>query len=123
MRIIITESQYNQLNKTDDVYDGLEPFYRRRINFINIKSDIDRRIDFRTANVLKHDPRGLAGHMIDIIHHVVWSTINYDFLVVGDGDGDRWPEYTNEMTDRIKMKYGKYIIEKLNKILEDEDNN
>jgi hypothetical protein len=121
MKILITESQYNQLNKIDDVYDDLEPFYRRRINLINIKSDIDRRIGFRTSNVLKHAPRGLAGHMTDIIHHVVWSTVNHDFL--GAGDDDIWSEYTNEMTDRIKMKYGKYIIEKLKKILEDEDNN
>lgn len=121
MRIIITESQYNELNKTDSVYHGLDPFFRRRIHYINIKSDIDERIGYRTAKVLKHDPRGLAGHMNDIIHNVVWETINFDFL--GVGDDDKWAEYDKEMTDRIKMKYGKYIIEKLNKILEDEDNN
>ena len=121
MKIIITESQYNELNKIDDVYDGLDPFFRRRIHFINIKSDIDERIGYRTEKVLKYDPRGLAGHMNDIIHHAIWSTINFDFL--GVGYDDRWSEYTNEMLDRIKMKYGKYIIEKLNKILEDEDNN
>ena len=120
MKIIITESQYNELNKIDDVYDGLDPFFRRRIHFINIKSDIDERIGYRTAKVLKHDPRGLAGHMNDIIHHVVWSTIPSEW---GGTEDDRLFDYTNEMTDRIKMKYGKYIKEKLKKILEDEDNN
>jgi hypothetical protein len=68
MKIIITEEQYNELNKVDDIYDGLNPYYRRRINFINIKSNIDERIGYRTAKVLKHDPRGLVGHFNDIIH-------------------------------------------------------
>jgi hypothetical protein len=121
MKIIITESQYNELNKIDDVYDGLDPFFRRRIHFINIKSDIDKGIKHRTAKVLKHDPRSLAGHMDEIISNTIWDTINFDFL--GIGDDDKWAEYNKEMTYRIKMKYGKYIIEKLNKILEDEDNN
>jgi len=120
MKIIITESQYNKLVNADDVYYGLEPYYRRRINYINIKSDIDERIGYRTAKVLKHDPRGLAGHMNDIIHNVVWETIPDEW---GGSEDDRLFDYTKEMKDRIKMKYGKYIIEKLNKILEDEDNN
>ena len=121
MKIIITESQYNELNKVDDVYDGLDPYYRRRIHFINIKSDIDRRIDFRTANVLKHDPRGFAGHVHDIIRHTVWSTIPHESYE--EEVDERFRHYGTVMYDRIKMKYGRYIIEKLNKILEDEDNN
>jgi hypothetical protein len=120
MKIIITESQYNELNKVDDIYDGLNPYYRRRINFINIKSNIDERIGYRTAKVLKHDPRGLVGHFNDIIHNVVWSTISDEW---GGSEDDKLVGYVYEMMERIKMKYGEYIIEKLNNILEDEDNN
>lgn len=120
MKIIITEEQYKKLNKIDDVYDGLDPYYRRRINYINIKSDIDERIGYRTAKVLKHDPRGGAGHMNDIIHHVVWNTIPSEW---GGTEDDRLLDYTKEMTDRIKKKYRGYIMDKLLKILEDEDNN
>jgi hypothetical protein len=120
MKLIITESQYNELNKVDDIYDGLNPYYRRRINFINIKSNIDERIGYRTAKVLKHDPRGLVGHFNDIIHNVVWSTISDEW---GGSEDDKLVGYVYEMMERIKMKYGEYIIEKLNNILEDENNN
>ena len=120
MKLIITESQYNELNKVDDIYDGLNPYYRRRINFINIKSNIDERIGYRTAKVLKHDPRGLVGHFNDIIHNVVWSTIPDEW---GGSEDDKLVGYVYEMMERIKMKYGEYIIEKLNNILEDENNN
>ena len=121
MKIIMTESQYDELSKVDDVYDGLDPYFRRRINYINIKSDIDERIEYRTAKVLKHDPRGLAGHMNDIIHNVVWETIPDEWdTEIGD---ETKSSYADMMFDKIKMKYGKYIIKQLNKIIEDEDNN
>ena len=120
MKLIITESQYNELNKVDDIYDGLNPYYRRRINFINIKSNIDERIGYRTAKVLKHDPRGLVGHFNDIIHNVVWSTISDEW---GGSEDDKLVGYGYEMMERIKMKYGEYIMDELNNILEDEDNN
>ena len=120
MKLIITESQYNELNKVDDIYDGLNPYYRRRINFINIKSNIDERIGYRTAKVLKHDPRGLVGHFNDIIHNVVWSTISDEW---GGSEDDKLVGYVYEMMERIKIKYGEYIMDELNNILEDEDNN
>jgi len=120
MKLIITESQYNELNKVDDIYDGLNPYYRRRINFINIKSNIDERIGYRTAKVLKHDPRGLVGHFNDIIHNVVWSTISDEW---GGSEDDKLVGYVYEMMERIKIKYGEYIMDELNNILEDENNN
>ena len=121
MKLIITESQYKELNKFDDVYDDLDPYYRRRINFINIKSNIDERIGYRTAKVLKHDPRGLVGHFNDIIHFVVWDTIPDEWGA--NSEDEKLIKYHHEMSERIRKKYGNYIKEILLKKLEDEDNN
>ena len=46
MKIIITEEQYNELNKADDVYDGLSPYFRRRVNFIDIPKTIEAKVAF-----------------------------------------------------------------------------
>jgi hypothetical protein len=121
MRVIITESQYKELNKIDDIYDDLDPYYRRRINFINIKSNIDERIGYRTAKVLRNDPRGLVGHLNDIISRVVWETIPDEWDT--DLEDKKKSNYIDEMTDRIKKKYRGHIMGKLLKILEDENNN
>ena len=120
MKLIITESQYKELNKFDDVYDGLDPYYRRRVKYIDIKDDIDMRIGFRGMNVLKKSPRGIDGHINDIIHNVVWNTIPDEW---GGSEDERLFDYVNEMTDRVKKKYRGYIMGKLLKMLEDEDNN
>jgi hypothetical protein len=120
MKLIITESQYKELNKIDDIYDGLDPYYRRRIDYIDIKDDIDMRIGFRGMNVLNKSPRGIDGHINDIIHNVVWNTIPSEW---GGTEDERLFDYVNEMTDRVKKKYRGYIMGKLLKILEDEDNN
>jgi hypothetical protein len=132
MKLIITESQYKELNKIDDIYDGLDPYYRRRIDYIDIKDDIDMRIGFRQVfpsqrealhgrmNVLKKSPRGIDGHINDIIHNVVWSTIPDEW---GGSEDDKLVGYVYEMMDRIKKKYRGYIMGKLLKMLEDEDNN
>jgi hypothetical protein len=120
MKIIITEEQYNELNKVDDVYDGLNTYYRRRINFIDIKSNIDRRIENTTSKYLKLNLRGFIGRVNDIIIGTVWETIPNDWYSLED---ERANDYVNEMIDRVKKKYGNYIKEKLNKILEDENNN
>lgn len=120
MKLIITESQYNELNKLDDIYDDLDPYYRRRINYIDIKDNIDMRIGYRTAKALKHDSRNLVGHMNNIIHHVLWSTIPDEW---GGSDDRKLHVYADIMFNKLKEKYGKYIIDKLNKILKGEDNN
>ena len=120
MKLIITESQYNELNKVDDVYNDLDPYYRRRINYIDIKEDIDMRIGFRSMNVLKKSPRGIDGHINDIIHNVVWKTIPDEW---GGSEDDRLVGYVYEMMDRVKKKYRGYIMDKLLKILGDEGNN
>ena len=121
MKIIITESQYNELNKFDDVYDGLDPYYRRRIDFIDIKGEIDRRIDNTTSKYIQLNPRGISGRIHDIIHGVAWDTIPSEWG--GILDDDKLIDYVNEMTDRIKKKYHGYIMTKILKILENEDNN
>jgi len=120
MKLIITESQYNELRKVDDVYDDLDPYFRRRINFVNIKSSIDERIGYRTAAVLKHDPNGLAGHLTNIIHRVVWETIPDEW---GGSDDRKLHVYADIMFNRLKEKYGKYIFDKFKKMIEDENNN
>jgi hypothetical protein len=121
MKIIITESQYNELNKVDDVYDGLDPYYRRRIDFIDIKGEIDRRIDNTTSKYIKLNPRGIAGRIYDIISGVVWDTIPYEWET--EIEDIKKSTYVVNMIDKVKMKFGNYIKERLNKILEDEDNN
>ena len=120
MKIIITEEQYDKLNKVDDVYNDLDPYYRRRVKYIDIKDDIDMRIGFRSMNVLKKSPRGIDGHINDIIHNVVWKTIPDEW---GGSEDERLFDYVNEMTDRVKKKYRGYIMGKLLKILEYEENN
>ena len=120
MKFIITESQYKELGKIDSVYYGLDPYYRRRIDYIDIKSAIDERIGYRTASVLRNDPRGIVGHINDIIHNLVWSTIPSEW---GGTEDDRLVGYVYEMMDRVKKKYRGYIMDKLLKIIEDEENN
>ena len=121
MRIIITEEQYNELNKIDDIYDDLDPYYRRRIDFIDIKSEIDRRIDNTTAKYIKLNPRGFTGRVSDIIFGVVWVTIPNEWGA--NSEDEKLIKYHYEMTERIRNKYGNYIKETLLQKLEDEDNN
>lgn len=120
MKLIITESQYKELYKLDDVYDGLDPYYRRRVKYIDIKDDIDRSIGFRSMNVFKKSPRGIDGHLNDIIHRVAWETVSDEWNESAD---DKLVTYVYEMMDRINKKYGNYIREKLLQILENENNN
>ena len=120
MRIIITEEQYNELNKIDDIYDDLDPYYRRRIDFFDIKSEIDRRIENTTSKYLELNPRGFIGRVNDIITGSVWETMPNDWYTLED---ERAKDYVDEMTDRVQKKYGNYIKERLLKILEDENNN
>ena len=56
----------------------------------------------------------------DIIHNVVWGTIPDEW---GGSEDDKLVGYVYEMMDRVKKKYRGYIMGKLLKILEDEDNN
>ena len=120
MKIIITEEQYNELNKLDDIYDDLDPYYRRRIDFIDVKSEIDRRINNTTSKYLELNPRGFIGRVNDIITGVAWETMPNDWYSLED---ERANDYVNEMSERIRKKYGNYIKETLLQKLEDEDNN
>lgn len=116
MKIIITESQYNELTKVDDVYDGLDPYYRRRIKMINISDKIDEKIDWVLKNYYVRDiisDKELAKLIREIVRRLIWES-----RVWGpEWDDDKIDEYDDLMGNRIMDKYGDEIkrktIEKL----------
>ena len=104
MRIIINESQYDELNKIDDVYDGLKPYFRRRIKYINIPEAIDRVI----KNIDRFYDKTATFHYLvtRVISNVVWETIPDE---MGANTNMELFEYHDTMAANIMDKYGEYI--------------
>ncbi len=110
MKIIITEEQYKELTKVDDVFDNLSPYFRRRIKIVDIMDTIDSKIDWVLKSVDVHllpSDKGLERLVKDVIDRVIWTTewteVNWDI------DDDKLVEYEDLMMGRILEKYGNYI--------------
>ena len=116
MKIIISESQYDEMMGVDDIYDGLDPYYRRRIKMADISDKIDEKIDWVLDS---YDTRNLSPEkalvilMKDVVRRLIWES-----RVWGpEWDDDKLDEYDDLMGNRIMEKYGDEIKEKiLNKI-------
>lgn len=104
MKIIISEEQYNELNKVDDVYNNLKPYFRRRIKYINIPEAIDRVI----KNIDRFYEKNVTLNYLvkRIIGNVVWETIPNE---MGANTSMELFEYHDTMAANIMDKYGEYI--------------
>ena len=112
MKLIITESQYNELNKVDDVYDGLKPYFRRRIKYINIPETIHKVIE--NIDQFYHKTATFHYLVTRIISSVVWKTIPDE---MGANTSMELFEYHDTMAANIMDKYGDYIKRLLKKKL------
>ena len=104
MKIIITEEQYNELTKVDDVYDGLSPYFRRRIEFIDIPQSINQLMN----NVHRfYENKVSVDYLVKrIISAIVWETIPAE---MGYNTSMELFEYHDIMSANIMDKYGEYI--------------
>jgi len=104
MKLIITEEQYKELNKFDDVYDGLRPYFRRRVKFIDIPEAIDK----VTNNIYHYyDMYANIDYLVKrIASNVVWETIPME---MGANTNKELFEYHDTMAANIMDKYGEYI--------------
>jgi hypothetical protein len=116
MKIIITESQYDEMMGIDDIYDNLDSYYRRRIKMADISDKIDEKINwlldyYDTINLSPE--KALAILMKEVVRRLIWES-----RVWGPEWGDdEIDEYDDLMGNRIMEKYGDQIKEKiLNKI-------
>jgi hypothetical protein len=113
MKIIITESQYNELNKIDDIYDNLDPYFRRRVETANISDKIDEKIDWVLDNYeLKYvssRDRALSIVLKEVVKRLIWLS-----RVWGpDWDEGKSDEYDDLMGKRIMDRYGDEIKRKI----------
>lgn len=105
MKIIITEEQFNELNKVDDVYNNLKPYFRRRVKFIDIPKAINE--TFNLTNRLYHKEPSSSHLTKNIVRMVVWETIPVEWG--GSDDFENINNYLNIMSANIMDKYGEYI--------------
>jgi hypothetical protein len=115
MKIIISESQYDEMIGVDDIYDGLDPYYRRRIKMADISDKIDEKIDwvlgyYDTRNLSPEKAAsGLAILMKEVVRRLIWES-----RVWGPEWGDdEIDEYDDLMGNRIMDKYGDEIKRKI----------
>jgi hypothetical protein len=104
MKIIITEEQYNELINVDDVYDGLSPYFRRRIEFIDIPQSIEQIM----KNVHRfYENKVSVDYLVKrVISTIVWETIPAE---MGSNTSKELFEYHDIMSANIMDKYGEYI--------------
>ena len=104
MKIVITESQYKELNNVDEVYNNLKPYFRRRVKFIDIPKAIDKVIN-NMGRFYGKDTT-LDYLVKRIISSVVWKTIPDE---MGANTNMELFEYHDTMAANIMDKYGEYI--------------
>ena len=105
MRIIITEEQYNELNKVDDVYNNLKPYFRRRVNFIDMPERIERNVSLFDSNWYKQMSMSYLLRLV--INNILWETIPTEWA---DTESSvNIGEYNAIMSANIMDKYGEYI--------------
>ena len=105
MKIIITEEQYNELNKADDVYNNLTPYFRRRVNLIDIPKTIEDKISFLYQDWYKQMSMNYLVRLV--VNHIVWETIPSEWG--GSDDTRNLGDYNKIMFANIMDKYGEYI--------------
>lgn len=105
MKLIITEEQYNQLVNIDDVFNGLKPYFRRRIEYVNIPDVIEQKVGL--LNQYWHKKPTINYLVTRVIHNVIWETIPFDWG--GSDDMTNLQDYVNTMSVNIMDKYGEYI--------------
>jgi hypothetical protein len=105
MRVIINESQYNELNKVDDVYDNLKPYFRRRVKFIDIPKAIDDMLN--NAHRFYHNEPSSSYLTKSIVRNVVWETIPIEWG--SSDDFENINNYLSIMSANIMDKYGENI--------------
>ena len=105
MKIIITEEQYNELNKADDVYNNLTPYFRRRVNFIDIPKRIERNVSLFDSDWYKQMSMNYLVRLV--VNHIVWETIPSEWG--GSDDTRNLGDYNKIMFANIMDRYGEYI--------------
>jgi hypothetical protein len=104
MKIIITEEQYNELNKADDVYNNLTPYFRRRVNLIDIPKTIEDKISFLYQDWYKQMSMNYLVRLV--VNHIVWETIPSEW---GGSDDTRnlgdFKGYNSNLTELPELEY------------------
>jgi hypothetical protein len=118
MKIIITEEQYEELGDWD-IYSKLPPYYRRRIDYIDIKSSLEKNIKKCHRMISSESPNDAVD---GIIYKTIWNTIPLRYNV--NIDDSEFEEYYRIIYPQIYIKYGDYVmneVDKIRKELDDED--
>lgn len=104
MKIIITEEELRNKINVDDVYNGLSPYFRRRIEFIGIPQSINQIM----KNVHRfYENKVSVDYLVKrIISAIVWETIPSE---MGYNISKELFEYHDIMSSNIMDKYGEYI--------------
>ena len=109
MKIIITEEQYKELSDWD-IYSQLSPWLRRRMQYIDIKSSLERHIK-RSYEIILDDPDDATRR---IIYKVIWDTFPRNSNV--DYDETEVEKYFDELFPLIYGKYGEYVESEVDRI-------
>ena len=109
MKIVITEEQYNELSDWD-IYSQLSPWLKRRMQYIDIKSSLERHIK-RSFEIILDDPDDATRR---IIYKVIWDTFPRNSNV--DTDETEVEKYFDELFPLIYDKYGEYVESEVDRI-------
>ncbi len=112
MNIIITEDQYKELGDYD-IYSKLPPHFRRRIDYIDIKSSLEKNIKKSHRMISSESPNDAVE---GIIYKTIWNTIPLVYNV--HIDDSEFEEYYQIIYPLIYKKYGYYVMAQVDKIKE-----
>jgi type III secretory pathway component EscU len=111
MKIIITEEQYKELSDWD-IYSQLSPWSRRRMQYIDIKSSLERHIKRNTKMILDNPIEAAEG----LIYKTIWDTVPLVWNV--NMEDDEFDKYFHEKKNAnilekmgLKDKYQKFLLE------------
>jgi hypothetical protein len=113
MKIIITEEQYKELSDWD-IYSQLSPWSRRRMQYIDIKSSLERHIKRNTKMILDNPIEAAEG----LIYKTIWDTVPLVWNV--NMEEDEFDKYFHELYPLINKKYGEYIQSEVDRIYDEE---